>query len=57
MADGFNSFMKESENTGKAYMNMVMQQMQSSALDRKTHELAYIAVLSATRMIGGLTRR
>lgn len=57
MADvtkGFHTFMEESGKTGKAYMNMVMQQAQSSALDKKTHELAYISVLSAIRMISGL---
>jgi len=54
MADSLNMFMKEAGETSKAYMNMVMQLSQSSALDRKTQELAYIAVLAATKMAGGL---
>ena len=31
-----------------------MKQSEASALDRKTHELAYISVLAAIRMTGGL---
>lgn len=54
MAKGFEMFIKEVPETGKAYMNMVMQLSRTSSLDRKTHELAYISVLSATKMIGGL---
>ena len=52
--NGFNCFMNETGEIGKSYINMIMQQEKSSALDRKTHELAYISVLSATRIIGGL---
>ncbi len=52
--NSFNVFMEETGGTGKAYMNMVMQQAKSSALDEKVRELAYIAVLSAIRMTGGL---
>ena len=44
----------ETPETGKAYMDMVMKQSKASALDRKTHELAYISVLAAVRMISGL---
>ncbi|PXX44571.1 alkylhydroperoxidase/carboxymuconolactone decarboxylase family protein YurZ [Hungatella effluvii] len=54
VTNGFSKFMEEAGETGKAYMNMVMQQAQSSALDKKTHELAYISVLSAIRMNSGL---
>lgn len=52
--NSFNMFMTESPDIGKAYMDMVMKQSQMSVLDRKTHELAYISVLSAIRMTGGL---
>ena len=52
--NSFRVFMTESPDTGKAYMDMVIKQSQMSALDRKTHELAYISVLSAIRMTGGL---
>lgn len=54
VTSSFSVFMTESPDTGKAYMDMVMQQAQASALDRKTHELAYISVLSAIRMTSGL---
>lgn len=50
----FTVFMKESGDIGKSYMNMVMKQAELSALDEKTRELAYIAVLSAIRMNSGL---
>lgn len=51
---GFQSFMKESNDVGRAYIDMILQQEKSSALDKKTRELAYIAVLSATKIMGGL---
>ena len=54
VTSSFKLFMTETEETGKAYMDMVMKQSQASALDRKTHELAYISVLSAIRMRSGL---
>ncbi|PXV89194.1 alkylhydroperoxidase/carboxymuconolactone decarboxylase family protein YurZ [Lachnotalea glycerini] len=54
MTEGFSIFMKEAEETGQAYNKMIMQLSQSSALDKKTHELAYISVLSAVKMTGGL---
>ena len=52
--DSFRLFMTETPETGKAFMDMVLKQARVSALDRKTHELAYISVLSAIRMTGGL---
>lgn len=51
---GFDCFMKESSEVGRSYIDMILQQEKSSALDRKTRELAYIAVLSATKILGGL---
>lgn len=54
VTNGFNLFMTETPETGKAYMDMVMKQSKASALDKKTHELAYISVLAAIRMTGGL---
>ena len=48
---GFNCFMEESSEVGKAYIDMILQQEKASALDNKTRELAYIAVLAA---MGGL---
>lgn len=52
--NSFSLFMTETPEAGKAYMDMVMKQSQASALDKKTHELAYISVLSAIRMTSGL---
>ena len=54
VSNGFQMFMEENSRTGKAYMEMVMQLSQESALDEKTRELAYISVLSAVKMCGGL---
>lgn len=51
---GFTLFMTETPEMGQAHMEMVKQNAQASSLDKKTQELAYIAVLSAIRMIGGL---
>ena len=39
---GFNCFMEESSEVGKAYIDMILQQEKASALDNKTRELAYI---------------
>lgn len=54
VSNGFSMFMKETTQAGKDYMTMVMQLSKESALDQKTHELAYVSVLSATRMLDGL---
>jgi 4-carboxymuconolactone decarboxylase len=54
VSDGFMMFMREGGALSQAFMEMVMKSSEASALDRKTDELAYIAVLAATRMTGGL---
>ena len=54
VSDGFMIFMTEGGATSAAFMEMVGKAAGASALDRKTGELAYIAVLAATRMGGGL---
>lgn len=54
VTNSFSLFMTETPAVGKAYMDMVIKQSKASALDRKTHELAYISVLAAIRMTGGL---
>jgi alkylhydroperoxidase/carboxymuconolactone decarboxylase family protein YurZ len=51
---GFKCFMEETDELGQAFINMVLEQERSSSLDKKTHELAYIAVLAATKVMGGL---
>lgn len=42
---GFNCFMEESSEVGKAYIDMILQQEKASALDNKTRELAYMNIL------------
>lgn len=54
MAKGFELFMNEEPELGKAYGGLVMQVAKSSVLDQKTQELAYVSVLSALGMAGGL---
>lgn len=54
MGNGFKILLSETGETGKAYMEMVMKGSQASALDRKTQELAYLSVLAALRMTGGI---
>lgn len=54
VSDSFRMFMSEGGPIGAAFMEMVAKTSQASALDRKTDELAYIAVLSAIRLLGGL---
>jgi alkylhydroperoxidase/carboxymuconolactone decarboxylase family protein YurZ len=54
VSNGFMSFMQEAGAAGQAYMALVTKLSESSALGRKEDELAYIAVLSATRMSGGI---
>lgn len=53
VSKGFSIFIKET-HTGKYYMNMVKELSKESVLDPKTQELAYIAVLAATKMYSGL---
>ncbi len=54
VSSSFKIFMEESGSIGTDFMEMVMKTSQASALDRKTAELSYIAVLSAVRLLGGL---
>jgi alkylhydroperoxidase/carboxymuconolactone decarboxylase family protein YurZ len=54
VSNSFEAFMKESGSVGPAFMEMVMKTSEGSALDKKTSELAYIAVLAAIRLQGGL---
>lgn len=54
ITSGFELFMKDTDGVGKAFMNAVMKVSEVSALDEKTHELAYISVLVTSKMYGGL---
>lgn len=54
MKDSYRTFIEETAETGKAYTKMIESIAKTSALDKKTHELAYIAVLSSCDMTEGL---
>lgn len=54
VSDSFKYFMDESGKTGAAFMEAVMKMSDASALDKKVGELAYIGVLAATGILGGL---
>ena len=54
ITNGFEMLMKETDGVGKAFMDAIAIMSEKSALDRKTHELAYISVLVSTKMYGGL---
>ncbi len=51
---GFKMFMEDTEGVGMAFMEAVEKLAQKSALEAKTHELAYLSVLTVARMYGGL---
>lgn len=54
VTNGFELFMKETQGVGPAMMEAINKMSEVSALDQKVHELAYISVLVATKMYGGL---
>lgn len=54
VSDGFKLFMSETDGVGEAFMGAIFQLSEKSHLDKKTHELAYLSVLVATRLYGGL---
>lgn len=54
VTNGFEIFMKDTDGIGEAFMHAVTQEAKVSALDAKTQELAYIAVLVASKMYQGL---
>lgn len=50
----FQTFLQEAGGHAQAWMAVVQGLDQASALDRKTGELAYLAVLAAMRMESGI---
>ena len=54
ITNDFKIFMEESNGVGQAFMSTVMKISEVSALEPKTHELAYISVLAALQMVSGL---
>ncbi|TCL54109.1 alkylhydroperoxidase/carboxymuconolactone decarboxylase family protein YurZ [Kineothrix alysoides] len=54
VSNAFGIFSKEAPEVHKAWMETVQKLDSASALDHKTEELAYIAVLAAVRLESGL---
>lgn len=54
VSDAFKVFLAEAPQHAKAFMAAVQGLGAASALDRKTEELAYLAVLAALRMESGV---
>lgn len=50
----FEAFFKEAPQHAQAWMQAVQALDGASALDKKTEELAYVAVLAALRLNGGI---
>ena len=54
VSDAFRTFFQESPKHAQAWMSAVSALGGASALDAKTHVLAYVAVLAALRLESGL---
>lgn len=54
VSNAFMTFMKEAQGHSKIWGEMVQQLDSVSALDKKTEELSYIAVLAAARLESGI---
>lgn len=54
ISQAFQTFLRETPRHAEAWGAMVQQLAQASALDEKTHALAYLAVLAATRRESGV---
>ncbi|QDR83416.1 carboxymuconolactone decarboxylase family protein [Sporomusa termitida] len=54
VSKSFEAFSKEAPKVQGAWMEFVQTLDKASALDKKTEELVYIAVLAAVRLEGGL---
>jgi len=54
VSNAFQTFFKEAPEHAQAWMTAVQAIDKASALDEKTGELAYLAVLAALRLEGGI---
>ena len=54
MSNAFQTFMSEAPQHAQAWMAAVQGLDSASALDKKTEELAYLAVLAASRIESGI---
>ncbi len=54
VSSAFQAFLNEAPKQAQAWMSAVQGLDQASALDKRTEELAYLAVLAAMRMESGI---
>lgn len=54
VSNAFQTFAKEAPEVHKAWMETIQKLDAASALDKKTEELAYIAVMAAVKLESGL---
>ena len=54
VSNAFQTFLSEAPGQSKAWMGAVQGLDQASALDKKTEELAHLAVLAAQRLTSGI---
>ncbi len=54
MSDAFQTFFKETPEYSKAWMEAIQKLDAANALDKKTKVLAYLAVLAASGLVGGI---
>ena len=54
LSKAFKTFGSEAPKHAEAWMKLVQGLSNASALDKKTHHIAYLAVLAATRQINGI---
>ncbi len=54
VSNAFQTFLSEAPGHAKAWMGAVRGLDEASALDKKTEELAYLAVLAAQRLTSGI---
>ncbi|MCP4359440.1 MAG: carboxymuconolactone decarboxylase family protein [Chloroflexi bacterium] len=54
ISNAFKTFSEEAPNHAEAWMNLVQGLSSASALDHKTHNIAYLAVLAALRRVNGI---
>ncbi len=54
VSNAFQAFLSQAPGQAKAWMDAVKGLDEASALDRKTEELAYLAVLASQRLTSGI---
>ncbi|MBU0756362.1 MAG: carboxymuconolactone decarboxylase family protein [Planctomycetes bacterium] len=54
LSNAFKAFAEEAPKHAEAWKNLIQELSTASALDSKTHNIAYISVLAALRRINGI---